>query len=151
MDTSLSRNAEPVRQFSVFLINRAGALLSVVRLLEDSMVHVLALSIHDSVDVTVARMVVSDPDTVETLFMEKGIPFGTCDLLAVELPMGPDDLSKCLRAFLEAEINIHFAYPLLAIPNSKSVLVAHLEDRELGETVMRQHGYRTLRQAELSR
>jgi hypothetical protein len=96
-------------------------------------------------------MIVSDPETVQTIFIEKGIPFGMCDLLAVELPYGPEDLSKCLRAFLEAEINIHFAYPLLARPSGQAVLVLHLEDPDLGGIVIKQHGFKTLKQRDLSR
>jgi hypothetical protein len=150
MDTTSAYGGPSVRQFSVFLINRAGALLSVVKLLEDANIHVLALSIHDSVDVTVARMVVSDPENVEFIFQEKGIPFGVCELLAVSLPMGPIDLSKALRAFLEAEINIHFAYPLLSKPEG-SVLVLHLEDTDLGASVMKRIGFKILDQSDLSR
>src|SRR6187402_1665927 len=98
-----------VKQFAVFLINRAGALLSVVKLLEDASVHVLGLSLQDSVDVTVARLIVSDPETVETLFIEKGIPYGVTEVLVVQLKQGAPGLSKCLTAFLQAETNIHFA------------------------------------------
>ncbi len=151
MDTDNSTIDKYVQQFSVFLINRAGALLGVVKLLEEAGVHVLALSVHDSIDVTVVRMIVSDPDTVETLFIEKGIPFGACDLLTVELKRGPEDLSKCLRAFLEAETNIHFAYPLLIRPEGHALLALHLEDTELGAAVMERHGFKTLRQNDLSR
>jgi hypothetical protein len=150
MEITSAYGGPSVRQFSVFLLNRAGALLSVVKLLEDADVHVLALSLQDSVDVTVARMVVSNPDDVEIIFREKGIPFGVCDLLAVALPMGPVDLSKALRAFLEAEINIHFAYPLLSKPDG-SVLVLHLEDADLGASVMRRVGFKILDQSDLSR
>ncbi len=151
MDTKSDLVDSYVKQFSVFLINRTGALLSVVKLLEDANVHVVGLSVQDSVDVTVVRMIVSDPDTVETLFIEKGIPYGTCDLVVVELRQGPEDLSKALRVFLEAETNIHFAYPLLVRPNGQALLALHLEDTDLGAQVMGQHGFKTLRQKDLSR
>lgn len=140
-----------VKQFSVFLINRAGALLGVVKLLEDANIHVLGLSVHDSIDVTIVRMIVSDPETVETIFIEKGIPYGTCDLLVVELRHGPEDLSKCFRAFLEAEINIHFAYPVIVRPNAQALLALHLEDTDLGATVIESNGFKTYRQKDLSR
>jgi hypothetical protein len=151
METNSDLNDRHVTQFSVFLINRAGALLSVVKLLEDAHVMVLGLSVHDSVDVTVVRMIVSDPELVETIFMERGIPYGTCDLLVVELRRGPEDLSKALRVFLEAETNIHFAYPLLVRPAGAALLALHLEDIELGESVVQTHGFKTLRQKDLSR
>ena len=85
METETDHQSPYVKQFSVFLINRAGALLSVVKLLEDASVHVLGLSLQDSVDVTVARLIVSDPETVETIFIEKGIPYGVSEVLVSEL------------------------------------------------------------------
>ena len=151
MEIESSTQDNYVKQFSVFLINRAGALLGVVKLLEDASIHVLALSIHDSVDVTIVRLIVSDPEGVETLFMERGIPFGTCDLLVVELKKGPEDLSKCFRAFLEAETNIHFAYPVIVRPEGHALLALHLEDTDLGNVVMVNHGFKTIRQKDLSR
>lgn len=151
METETDAHSPAVRQFSIFLINRAGALLSVVRLLEDANVMVLGLSLQDSVDVTVARLVVSDPDAVETLFMERGIPFGSSEVLVVQLKDGPHGLSKCLTAFLQAETNIHFAYPLLVHPGGSSALVLHLEDIDFGAAVMQNHGFRLLRQGDLSR
>ena len=140
-----------VRQFAVFLLNRAGALFSVVKLLEDANIHVLGLSLQDSVDVTVARLIVSDPDGVETIFMEKGIPFSMSDMLVVELRHGAQDLSRCLTAFLKAETNIQFAYPLHIQPGGFPSLALHLEDIELGEAVMKANQFGTLRQIDLSR
>lgn len=108
METEIGMPSSAVRQFSVFLINRAGALFGVVKLLKDSGIEVLGLTVQESVDVSVVRLVVSDPDSAETLFMERGIPFGTCDLLAVELPEGVDDLHKSLHGLLTGETNIDF-------------------------------------------
>ena len=132
-------------------MNRAGALFSVVKLLEDASVHVLGLSLQDSVDVTVARLIVSDPESVETIFIERGIPFSMSDMLVVELKHGAEDLSRCLTAFLKAETNIHFAYPLLTQPGGCPAIALHLEDVELGESVMQAHQFRILRQRDLSR
>ena len=57
-----------VKQFSVFLLNRVGALLEIVRMLNESDVHVLALNSQDSTDSALVRLVVSDPDAVENIF-----------------------------------------------------------------------------------
>ena len=151
METETAQQSPYVKQFSVFLINRAGALLSVVRLLEDASVLVLGLSLQDSVDVTVARLVVSDPDTVETLFIEKGIPFSVSDILVVQLREGAKGLSMALTAFLQAETNIHFAYPLLVNTSGLPALALHLEDIEFGAEVVKNQGFRILKQNDISR
>src|SRR6478752_7951283 len=64
----------PVRQFSVLLQNRAGALAAMVKLLRTNRIEVIGLSMQDSRDATVARLVASDPDATAQSFMEKGIP-----------------------------------------------------------------------------
>ncbi len=151
METETDHQSPYVKQFSVFLINRAGALLSVVKLLEDASVHVLGLSLQDSVDVTVARLIVSDPETVETIFIEKGIPYGVSEVLVVQLKQGAPGLSKCLTAFLQAETNIHFAYPLLIQPDGFAAVALHLEDIEFGASVMEGKGFHILKQHDISR
>jgi len=143
----------PVRQIAVFLQNQVGTLLSIVKLLNRNHVVVLGISVQDSVDVTIVRMVVSDPDTVESLFMEKGIAYSTTDLVVVELQPGSDEkgLAECLQALLIAETNIHFIYPVLSRPNDRPALAMHVEDAEFGREVLSNNGFRVLLQEDLSR
>ena len=101
-----------VRQFSVFLPNKVGAMLDVVKLLNLHHIDVLALSISESTDSAIARIVVSDPESVEMLFREKGMPFGVCDMVVVEMSEVSGQLAKLLAALLMAEVNVHFTYPL---------------------------------------
>ena len=140
-----------VRQFSVFLQNKVGALLEVVKLLNEHNVAVLALSIQDSSESSIGRMVVSDPDRVAGLFHEHDIPFSHCEVLVVELKEGAEDLSKVLAALLMAEVNIFFSYPLLIRPRGRAVLVMHLDDLECSSSVLRGDGFKILTQADLSR
>lgn len=141
----------PVKQLSVFLENRVGALLAVVRCVNELHVEVLGLSVIDSVDVTVVRMVVTDPDAVATLFLERGIPFSETRLLVVELDEGAHGLAACLCALQEGETNIHFSYPLLSQPRGKPALAICLEEREFGISVLHNAGFRVLFQEDLAR
>lgn len=141
----------PVRQVAVFLQNRAGELLSIVKLLNDHHVIVLGLNVQDSTDTTVVRLVVSDPDTVESLFIERGIPFSTSDLIVVELKDGAEGLAECLQGLLIAETNIQFIYPIMSRPHGHPVLALHLDDNEFGRSVLSKNGFRVLMQEDLSR
>ena len=141
----------PVRQIAVFLPNRAGALLSVVRLLGDHHVIVLGISVQDSIDATVVRLILSDPDLVETLFIERGIPYSTTDVIVLELVEGATGLAGCLRALLNAETNIHFIYPVLTRPNDRPALALCLEDNEFGKSVLLKEGFKLIYQEDLSR
>ncbi len=151
MEEEAVRLGEAVKQFSVFLENKAGELLSVVRLLNDAKVEVLGLSVQDSIDATMVRMVVSDPETVETIFMERGIPYGCMDLVVVQLPGGSTNLSRILSSLLVAEVNLHFSYPLLVHPEDKAVLALCTEDREIASHVLIKNGFKVLYQDDLSR
>jgi hypothetical protein len=140
-----------VTQFSVFLHNRAGALFSIVKLLQDAQIHTLGLTVQDAVDVSVVRLILSDPESAETIFMERGIPFGTCELLVLELPSGVDDLQKSLHGLFSGETNIHFLYPLLVRPNGRPVMALHVEDIEVAAGVLQANGLKVLGQADLTR
>jgi hypothetical protein len=140
-----------VRQFSVFLQNKVGALLEIVKRLDSHNVVVLALSIQDSSESAIARMIVSDPDLVSELFQQEDIPHGACDVLVIELADGPADLSKVLAALLMAEVNIIFSYPLLIRPRGRSVLVMHVDDIDCSSNVLLGEGFVILTQSDLSR
>lgn len=141
----------PVRQFAVFLPNRPGAFVAILDLLRSSHVVVLGLSVQDSIDNTVVRLVVSDPFTVETVFIERGIPFNCMDVLVVALREGAEQMPDCLRTLLKAETNIHFIYPLLTQPDGYSALVLGVEDNDFGHAMLSKSGFKVLRQEDLSR
>ncbi|MDF1811130.1 MAG: hypothetical protein P1V20_02920 [Verrucomicrobiales bacterium] len=144
-------SSTPVRQLTVFLDNRIGALLSIVDLLKKNHFEVLGLSVRDALDATVVRLIVSDPYSVETLFMEKGIPFNTTELIVVELAEGATQMADCLRAILNAETNIHFIYPMLTRPNGRTAIAMCVEDNDFGITVLNESGFKILSQDDLSR
>jgi hypothetical protein len=140
-----------VRQFSVFLQNKVGALLEIVKLLDHHNIAVLAVSIQDSSESAIARMIVSDPDAVADLFSGHDIPFGECDVIVVEMTGGAADLTKMLAALLMAEVNIVFSYPMLTRPRGRPVLVMHVDDNECSVNVLSGEGFPILNQADLSR
>ena len=140
-----------VQQFSIFLRNKVGALLDVVKMLNEHAVDVLALNVQDSADSAIVRVVVSDPETVLDLFASHDIPCSTCDLVVVELKEGASELTKLLTALLMAEVNIHGCYSLLSRPRGNTALAIHVEDNECATAVLRSHGFRMLDQTDISR
>jgi hypothetical protein len=141
----------PVRQFSIFLKNKVGALLDVVKMLNEHAVDVLALNVQDSADAAIVRIVVSDPEAVSDLFAAQDIPCSNCDLVVSELKEGASQLGKLLTALLMAEVNIHGCYSLLTRPAGNTALALHVEDNECATAVLRSHGFRILDQTDISR
>lgn len=144
-------NGSPVRQFSILLPNRAGALAALVKLLRLSKIEVLGLSVQDSRDATVARMVLSDPEEAEQKFIEKGIPYALSDLLVVALRESGPGLLQCLDLLMVAETNIDFAYALLPGHQGQPLLAMHVEDRDFAADVLHQGGFKLVYQEDLSR
>lgn len=140
-----------VLQFSVFLKNKVGALLEVVRLLNQHTLDVVGLSVQDSTDSSIVRIVVSDPEAVDQLFKDNDIAFGVCEMVVVEMEEVATDLAKMLVSLLAAEVNIYFSYPLLTRPNGKAALALHVEDHECAASVLGGDGFKLLSQADISR
>jgi hypothetical protein len=151
MEVETGLGSAPVRHFSVFLVNQAGALLSVVRLLQDSGIQVLGCSVQDSIDGAIARLVVSDPESTQTLLIERGIPFNATDVLVLQLEQSAENLQDMLRTLLACETNVHFLYPLLTRPSDKAAMVLHVEDIECAANALSSSGFSILRQSDLSR
>ena len=140
-----------MRQFSVFLPNKVGAMLDVVKLLNVHAIHVVALSVTESTDSAIARMIVSDPEGVEELFREHNIAFGVCDLMVVELREVATQLVKLLASLFMAEVNVHFTYPLLTRPHGLAALALHVDDTDCASSVLMGEGFKILSQDDISR
>ena len=140
-----------VKQISVFMHNRVGALMALVKLLHENSIEVLGLSVQESTELTMARFVVNDPDTTETLFMEKGIAYASSVLTVVQLHPLEGTLIQCLAALLAAEINIHISYPLLTRPGNYPLLALYLDEPDIGSEALHNAGFRVLLQEDLSR
>src|SRR3977135_4159596 len=87
--TARGRDWPSVRQFNVFVENRLGGLLNVVRRFETSDVHIVALTVVDSADCAIIRMVLSDPERGLEIFNLAKLPITERDLLVGQLPAGP--------------------------------------------------------------
>ncbi len=141
----------PVRQFSVFLQNRAGSLESLIRLLHQSRVEMLGFSVQDSRDATVARIVTSDPETTQQIFLEKGIAHTSSKLVVVALRNPAEELQHCLHELHLAETNIDFGYTLLPHPAGRTLVALHVEDQEFAQSVLHNAGLKIVTQEDLSR
>ncbi len=150
-DEEVAENGSPVRQFSVMLPNRVGALASLVKLLRASSIEVIGLSVQDARDATVARLVVSDPDTAEAIFCEKGIPHMASELVVVALKEAGPGLLQCLDILMVAETNIDFAYALLPGADGQALLAMHVEDYEFATSVLNRSGFKLMYEEDLVR
>lgn len=142
--------AEPVKQLSIFTENKVGRLMEVIKLFADREIHVVALTVLDTTDSSILRLVVDDPDGARQILQELGMVFVETDLLVVELEAATD-LSKVLCALLQGEINIHYTYAFLARPRDRAALALHLEDPEIAAQILTRNNFKVLCQRDISR
>ena len=148
-DTARGRDWPSVRQFNVFLANRIGALMDVVRRFEVTDVRIVSLTVVDSADCAIIRMVLSDPERALEIFQQGKMMVTESDLLVVKLPGGRQPLATICKALLTAEISIHYAYPLLIGPHGKSALALHVEDHETAANTLARLGFHLFTEREL--
>ena len=149
--TTKGPQGDEVKQFSIFLENKVGRLLDLVNMFSAAQVHVVALSILDTADAAIVRMVADDPDAARRFLEEHGLAFTEVTLLVVELTSSAEDLKAVLTALLQAECNIHSAYSLLTRPRGKAALALHLEDADVAGSVLEANQFKLLTQADISR
>jgi hypothetical protein len=151
LKTAKGSQEEDVKQFSMFLENKVGRLLDIVKMFSQAQVHVVALSILDTADAAIVRLVADDPDKARTFLQEHGLAFTEVTLVVVELSSSAADLKAVLTALLQAECNIHSAYSLLTRPRGKAALALHVEDSDVAGSVLQANQFKLLTQRDISR
>lgn len=147
--TMRGRDYPTIRQFTVFLENRVGVLLGIIRRFRGTEVRIAALNVNDSHECCVVRMVLSAPEQGRELLERAGLAMIESDLIAIELPNNSQPLLEVCAALLRAEINLIQTYPLM-LPNASKMAVAIMVDNiENAQEVLAAEGFRMITENEL--
>lgn len=141
---------EPPRnvQFSVFLDNRVGKLRELIEVFHGQALRVAAFSILDSADHAVIRVLTSRSELCRRLLHRHELPFSEADILVVELDESRTLADLC-TALLAAELNIHYAYPLMVRPRGQTAIALHTDDHHLACQVLRRRMFSLLAENDL--
>ncbi len=148
--TARGRDWPSVRQFNVSVPNRVGGLLDVVRRFESSDNRIVSLTVVDTADCAIIRLVVRDPERAAETLEQARLPYTESDLLVVQLPEGKQPLLEIFKAMLETETNIHYAYPLLIGPHGCAAVALHVEDHESAAANLAQQNFTLFTENDLS-
>ena len=140
----------PVIQFSIHADNKVGRLNQIIGLFSVHEVHIMTLSILDTTDSSIIRIIVDYPEEAQKLLIEHQFSFVQSELLAVELT-SEADIKKVTSALVQAEINIHSTYPFVARPNDRSALAISLEDNDLAAETISLHQLKIIGQDDIAR
>jgi len=147
--TIRGRNYPAIRQFTVFLENRVGQLLEVIRRFEGTKVHIVALSIVDSAECAFVRFLLSHPEDGREILERAGLAIIESDLIGVELPEGSQPLLGICTALLQTEVNIIQAYPLLVRPRGHAAVALMVDNIEMGQETLATRGFTMITEADL--
>lgn len=141
LGTMRGRDYPAIRQFTVFLENRVGQLLDVIRRFEGSRVRIVAFSIHDSTECSFVRFLLSHPEQGREILERAGLALIETDLIGVELPSGNQPLLQVCTALLQAEVNIVQAYPLLLRPHGRPAVALMVDNIEIALDTLARKGF----------
>jgi hypothetical protein len=147
--TMRGRNYPAIRQFTVFLENRVGKLLEVIRRFEGSRVKIVAFSISESAECAFARFLLSHPEQGREILERAGLAIIETDLIGIEMPDGPQALLDICTALLQAEVNIIQAYPLLARPHGRAAVALMVDNIEMGQETLASKGFAMITENDL--
>ena len=138
-----------VRQISVFLENRPGALYEFTKLLEANNIDLRALSLAESEDFGIVRVIVDDPLKSVQVLKDEGYVCCMTKVLAVEIEDKPGALVGILNVLGEKKINLEYMYAFLAKKANSAFVVFRVEDNDEAIRVLSENGFHTVSQEEM--
>jgi len=133
-----------VQQISIFLENKKGRLAEVTRLLADRGINIRALSLADTADFGVLRIIVNDPTACLGALKASGIIAQVTDVLAVEMEDKPGGLSRVLAALDADDLNVEYMYAYVEKTRDNAIVIFKVDDRERARDVLKTNGIATL-------
>jgi hypothetical protein len=143
-ETMRGRDYPTLRQFTLFLENRVGQLLEVVRRFEVAGVRIVAFSISDAAECAFVRFIVNQAERGREILERAGLSIIESDLIGVELPEGGQPMQQVCLTLLQGEINIVQAYPLLLHPRGQAGVAIMVDNTEAGLEVLARKGFRLI-------
>ncbi|MEN6581560.1 MAG: ACT domain-containing protein [Armatimonadota bacterium] len=116
-----------VSQLSVFLENKSGRLADVTRALADAKVNIRALSIADTIDYGILRLIVDDPTAAKAALSDAEFTLALTEVLAIEIPDVPGGLAGMIDIFAESGINIEYMYAFVGTTGKNAIVVFRVE------------------------
>ncbi len=133
-----------VRQISIFLENKKGRLAEVTKLLAARRINIRALSLADTADFGILRIIVNDPDACLASLKQSGIIAQVTEVLAVEVEDKPGGLGRVLAVLEAAGVNVEYMYAYVEKAKDNAIVICKIEERERAARVLTENGIGTL-------
>lgn len=133
-----------VEQISVFLENKSGRLAEVTQLLGASGVNLRAMTIADTADFGILRLIADDSKKAMRVLEEGGFTAKITEVIAVEVHDEPGGLAKVMSVFSKNDVNIEYLYASLERNKENAIIIFKVVDLKLGTSVLEENGFNIL-------
>lgn len=138
-----------VSQLSVFLENKSGRLAEVTRALADANINIRALSIADTIDYGLLRLIVNDPVKAKSALTSDGYTVALTEVLAIEIPDRPGGLAGIIDIFAESKLNIEYMYAFVGTSGQNAIVIFRTQNVDEAIAALQKKGVRILTGEEL--
>ena len=140
-----------LQQVTVFVQNRKGALVDITATLAQNNVNLRALSIADSQEFGILRLIVNDTETAVSSLKEKGYLINTIDVVGVKIGDAPGKLSKALEVLDKAHINMEYLYAFMSRTEKHAYVVLRVADNAAAEAALEAEGFHMITDADVAK
>lgn len=133
-----------VEQISIFLENKAGRLAEVTRVLSQAGANIRALSLADTSDFGILRLIVDDNEKAKAALKKGGFTVGKTDVVAVEVEDRPGGLSKILDILSKKGVNVEYMYAFVQHSGKNAVIIFRFDDIDTAVRLLQENGVKVL-------
>lgn len=130
-----------IKQLSVFLENKKGRLAAACRVLADNQINIRALSLADTSDFGILRLIVDKPDVAKEVLNETGVVVNVTDVLAITMDDRPGATLAVLELLAENGISLEYMYACVGNTVGKALMVMQTDNRDKAETLLESNGF----------
>ena len=128
-----------IKQISLFLENKPGRLARVCRVMAEERINIRALSIADSADFGLVRLIVDNPDLAEEKLRARGFLSSITEVVGVKVPDKPGGLVEALDILEKEQVSVEYMYAFLGVSGEKTMVILRLDDCPKGEDALRKN------------
>ena len=140
-----------LNQISVFVENKQGTMVEITAALAKKGVNIRALSIADTQDFGILRLIVNDNETACAMLSEQGYLLKITEVVGVKIGDEPGKLSKALAVLDRAGINMEYLYAFMARTEKHAYVVLRVEDNAAAESVLEKEGFHMITDADIDK
>jgi hypothetical protein len=133
-----------VEQISIFIENKSGRLAEITRILGEADINIRALSLADTSDFGILRLIVNDGQKAGAVLKEKGFTVNMTEVVAVEVPDCPGGLSAILQTLDREAINVEYMYAFVERCGGNAVIIFRFDETDKAIAVLKSNNFNIL-------